>query len=241
MNACMRYLLIANAGLALAAFVPCAAPVRTDRFAFDVFDPHADRISMHWKDTSEQVIGSLGALERLLTAQGRTLVAAMNGGMYMEDRTPLGLFVEEGVVKHRLNTMKQAHGNFYLQPNGVFGITDGNDAFIVTTDAYPDRTHVRYATQSGPMLVIDGAINDGFTAGSENLNIRNGVGLRADGRVVLAISRTPVNLYDFARFFLDQDCSQALYLDGFVSRAFLPAAGVEQRDGSFGALIAVSR
>jgi uncharacterized protein YigE (DUF2233 family) len=50
-----------------------------------------------------------------------------------------------------------------------------------------------------------------------------------------------VNLYDFATFFQSLGCKNALYLDGFVSRMYLPSEGREQLDGNFGAMIGYSR
>ena len=48
--------------------------------------------------------------------------------------------------------------------------------------------------------------------------VRNGVGVRADGRVVFAISEAAVSFGRFARLFRDAlACPNALYLDGFVS------------------------
>lgn len=91
------------------------------------------------------------------------------------------------------------------------------------------------------MLLVKGVINAQFKQGSANLNIRNGVGIMPDGRVVFAISREPVNFFDFASWFKDQGCMDALYLDGAISRAYIPEAGVDQRDGLLGVLIAVTQ
>ena len=82
-------------------------------------------------------------------------------------------------------------------------------------------------------------INAQFKQGSINLNIRNGVGIMPDGRVVFAISREPVNFFDFGGWFKTQGCTEALYLDGAISRAYIPEAGMDQRDGQLGVLIAV--
>lgn len=218
-----------------------SAPTAADpRIASVTVTPSSATITLHWKRTGGERFGSIAALKDHLTAQGRTPTVIMNGGMYMEDRTPLGLYVENGKVLRKLNTRQKAEGNFYLQPNGVFGIAQDGRAFICTSTAYAQQKDVRYATQSGPMLLIDGLINTQFTPGSANLNIRNGVGLRPDGRLVFAISREAVNFHDFASFFLKEGCTNALYLDGFVSRAFLPAAGVEHLGGDFGVMIAVT-
>jgi uncharacterized protein YigE (DUF2233 family) len=43
----------------------------------------------------------------------------MNVGMYHADYAPVGLYIEAAQQQQKLNTVKQAYGNFYLQPNGV--------------------------------------------------------------------------------------------------------------------------
>jgi uncharacterized protein YigE (DUF2233 family) len=100
---------------------------------------------------------------------------------------------------------------------------------------------VAYATQSGPLLLVGGQINPLFKLGSTNVVVRNGVGQRPDGRLVFAMSSEPVNLYDFAAYFKDLGCREALYLDGFVSRLYLPAKNWRQTDGDFGVIVGVAR
>ena len=90
------------------------------------------------------------------------------------------------------------------------------------------------------MLVVDGNIHPAFRKGSANINIRNGVGILPDKRVLFALSREAINFYDFAEFFKSRGCQNALYLDGFVSRAYLPEKGWKQMDGNFGLLMAVT-
>jgi uncharacterized protein YigE (DUF2233 family) len=204
-----------------------------------VVDPHVAPITFHWKDDRDSVIGNIGALQNVLAAKQRVLVCAMNGGMYDPDRSPKGLYVENGRTLMPLDTA-QGTGNFYLMPNGVFGITYNDEAFVCTSRQYAAKQHVRYATQSGPMLLMHGKINKQFKRGSKNLNIRNGVGVRADGQVVFAISTVEVNFHEFASFFQDQGCTDALYLDGFVSKAYMPEQGIKQLDGRLGVLIAVA-
>jgi len=91
----------------------------------------------------------------------------------------------------------------------------------------------RFATQSGPMLVIGGDLHPRFLPGSDSLNYRNGVGVSADGaRAVFAISDARVNFHTFARFFRDGlGLPDALYLDGSISRFYAPDLG--RRDGGF--------
>jgi uncharacterized protein YigE (DUF2233 family) len=89
------------------------------------------------------------------------------------------------------------------------------------------------------MLLHNGIIHHEFKKGSVNVHIRNGVGILPDKSVIFAISSTPINLYDFADFFQSKGCKEALYLDGFVSRMYLPEKNYAQIDGNFGVMISV--
>ncbi|MCS3799668.1 phosphodiester glycosidase family protein [Niastella sp. OAS944] len=139
-----------------------------------------------------------------------------------------------------MNTARGS-GNFYLQPNGVFYITTDNKAVICKTSDFKKSSKTKYATQSGPLLIVDGAINSVFTKGSSNTNVRNGVGILPNGEVVFAMSKDNVNFYDFAKYFQDMGCKYALYLDGFVSRTYCPEKNWTQTDGDFGVIIGVTK
>ncbi|MTG98925.1 phosphodiester glycosidase family protein [Myroides albus] len=204
-------------------------------------DPTKEHIKMYWKDEQGERIRSLGKLKEVSENRGEELVFAMNGGMFEPNYTPKGLYIENYQLLQSLDTLKEGKGNFYLQPNGVFYLTRDNQAKVVSTSAYSHNTPIKYATQSGPILLLNSEINTVFTPGSVNLNIRNGVGVKENGEVVFAMSKEKVNFYDFAKLFKELGCTDALYLDGFVSRAYLPSKEWEQTDGDFGVIIAVSR
>ena len=176
-------------------------------------------------------LGSFAAVDQLLEPQGLRLDFAMNAGMYHRDLAPVGLYVEDGVQAAPLVT-RAGPGNFGLVPNGVFCI--GDALRVVETLAFEASSPVcRYATQSGPMLVIDGRLHPKFLPDSDSLNIRNGVGVTADGtRAVFAISNEAVNFYAFARLFRDGlGLPQALYFDGSISRLYDRDRG--RHDGGF--------
>jgi uncharacterized protein YigE (DUF2233 family) len=187
-------------------------------------------------------LGSLGNLRDWLGSRGQRLVFATNAGMFTPARTPVGLYVEEGRELVSLNTREDS-GNFFLKPNAVFFLTEAQ-ASILESDAYKSRApeKVLYATQSGPALVLRGKLHPAFREGSKNrADRRSGVGILAPDRVVFAIANQPVNLHEFASFFRDElGCQDALYLDGVVSRMYLPALGREELDGDFGAMMAIS-
>lgn len=163
----------------------------------------------------------------------------MNGGMYHRDLSAVGLYIENGNETTSIST-SGGWGNFHMQPNGVFFIEKGG-AGVLETSAYLNANKKPdLATQSGPMLVIDGKLHPRFLADSDSFKRRNGVGVSPDGVVHFAISENPVRFYDFATLFRDALHSpNALYLDGTISSADIPAMG--RRDDLFpmGPIIAV--
>ncbi len=194
-------------------------------------------LRMFWKNDEGKLYGSFKSLRSDLEADGKKLLFAMNGGMYMENQTPLGLYIEEGETKKKLNSVQEAYGNFYMQPNGIFIIHKNNTAEVVPTKEFVPSSSIRFATQSGPMLLIGGRIHSKFRKGSSNLHIRNGVGILPDGKVLFAMSKERINFYDFATYFKQKGCKYALYLDGAVSKTYLPSKNWEQLGGKFGVII----
>lgn len=187
-------------------------------------------------------IGTFERLSTMLAHDGETLVFAMNGGMYHPDRRPVGLYVEEGEERARLITSK-GPGNFGMVPNGVFCIRDTGFAVIETLTYRDTAPACRFATQSGPLLVMDGQLHPRFLAGSESRYLRNGVGVSADGqRAYFVISNAPVNFHAFARFFRDAlHTPDALYFDGNVSRLYAPGLNRDDFGFPMGPIIGLAR
>jgi uncharacterized protein YigE (DUF2233 family) len=202
-------------------------------------DARYQTLQFFWKDDKGHILNNFPNLKNYLHQQHKQLVFAMNGGMFKEDYSPLGLYIDSGKLLNPINKAN-GYGNFYLKPNGVFYITKSGIAGITSTDKFVNKG-IRYATQSGPMLIVDGAIHPLFTKASKNVNIRNGVGILPDGKILFAISKQEINLYDFAKYFRDAGCKNALYLDGFVSRIYLPGKNRVDMDGRFGVMIAVMK
>jgi len=210
-----------------------------DQFVVYKVDLKKQVLKLYWKNEAGQNFGSILNLKNWTEKNNLSLSFAMNGGMYKKDNSPQGLYIEKKKVLSPLDTTK-SEGNFYLKPNGVFYLTTGKTAEISTTEKFHNSGKIEYATQSGPMLVIDGEIHPDFKKGSANLNIRNGVGILPDGKIVFVLSKKEINFYDFANYFKNLGCKNALYLDGFVSRAYVPSENWIQTDGNFGVLFAVS-
>jgi uncharacterized protein YigE (DUF2233 family) len=202
-----------------------------------VVDLENQNLQFFWKNDKDSVYNTFQNLKRHSTQNKQKMVFAMNGGMFNKDFSPQGLYIENGKLLSELDTQKTGYGNFYLQPNGIFWISTENKAYVSSTSSFEIANSIKFATQSGPMLLIDGEFHPKLTKGSKNLHIRNGVGILPDGKILFAISRERINFYDFASFFKAKGCQNALYLDGFVSRMFLPSKGWNQLDGKFGVMI----
>jgi len=202
--------------------------------SFYEVDLQKERVELVWKDSSDSIYGSIGNV--LQSDSNLNLV--MNAGMYTAEQKPLGLYIENGNVLKSMNKTQTAYGNFYMQPNGVFYITKYS-AFITQSSEFIQSENIQFATQSGPMLIINGKYHLKFKNGSNNLNIRNGVGILPNGNPIFAISNTPINFYDFAKFFKEKGCKNALYLDGAISRAYIPSKGLYDKKGKFGVMIIV--
>jgi len=229
-------LLSGGGSLALAA---CKQQTISDaRYVICTFSA-SDDIAVFLRDAQGDTLGSFERVRAVLAARNRKLTFAMNAGMYHEDRSPVGLYVEDGKQLKKLS-LARGGGNFGLRPNGVFFI-DGKAAGVVETTAFAKRkTTPRFATQSGPMLVINGKIHPRFKPGSEHKNRRNGVGV-AGQRVVFVISDTAVTLHEFARVFRDvAKTPNALYLDGSISRLYAPELGRNDFGFSMGPIVGVS-
>jgi uncharacterized protein YigE (DUF2233 family) len=190
---------------------------------FTVCDYGRGRIELIAAAKGEAPIRRLADLEVMLGERAARVAFAMNAGMYDEGGRPIGLAIVEGRQVHAINRRKGG-GNFHLMPNGVFQVRRDGRAEILTSDRWQPSSTIRLATQSGPMLVIDGKLHPAFERDGSSRYIRNGVGIAPDGRPRFVISGEPVSLGKFARFFRDSlKCSNALFFDGAVSALWDPA------------------
>jgi uncharacterized protein YigE (DUF2233 family) len=210
------------------------------RFTACTVDVERDDVRLFLRDADGEVYGTFSRLEAALP-EGQTLVLAMNAGMFHEDLRPVGLYVEDGAEEMRLVT-RDGPGNFGLLPNGVLCISDAGAGVIESLRFAEEAPDCRFATQSGPMLVIDGPASKVPGKQHQPQYPQRRRRIRGWTRLVLAISDEPVNFHHFARLFRNRlETPNALYLDGRVSR--LHAPGIERSDFGFpvGPIIGVVR
>ena len=165
---------------------------------------------------------------------------AMNAGMYHANFAPVGLYIENYKTSTPLNA-RSGYGNFFMQPNGVLA-WNNKTATIQTTQAFKKSAFpARFATQSGPMLLSAGKINPAFIADSSSVKIRNGVGIK-DQQLYFAISRQPLNFYQFAQLFKQTlAVTDALYLDGSVSSAYIAQIQTHNNSSALGPMLVYSQ
>lgn len=185
-------------------------------------NPKTEQLRMFHRNDEGQPLKRLDALAAWRESKGEKLVFAMNAGMYHGNFSAVGLHVEQGRELSPLN-LADGDGNFFLKPNGVFLLTAGGARVVTSPEYMHAAAPIMEATQSGPLLLRNGRIHPVFNPQSKNKLRRNGVGVRADGIVVFAITEAPVSFHEFAVFFRDQmKCPDALFLDGTVCSLYAP-------------------
>ena len=180
---------------------------------------------------------SFAALEAALGERAEDVAFAMNAGMYDEEGEAIGLLIEEGEELHSINR-RDASGNFHMKPNGVFLVRRDGSAEVVTSEDFEASDDIAFASQSGPMLLIDGKLHPRFQTDGQSRHFRNGVGITDDGTALFAISEDPVSFGKFARLYRDElGVDNALYFDGSVSSLWDPANGRRDAHSPIGPMV----
>ncbi len=221
------------------AAAPCSGRVfEGSSFTICRYDRRRDEIALILDGPQGPLRGFL-ALEAQLGPRAARLRFAMNAGMYDAAGNPIGLYVEDGRERHRINRAT-GPGNFHLLPNGIFSVDADGRVAVAATPRYAASARPRWATQSGPMLVIDGRLHPAFQDDGPSLHIRNGVGVDSADTAWFVISGDAVSFGRMARFFRDVlHCPNALYFDGSVSSLWDPKSGRRDTGRELGPLVAI--
>ena len=222
-----------------------AHPCRSKEYAHNAYtvcevDLAKHTVRLYWKRSDGTPYTYLSGLPRALEHEAGGLLFATNAGMFDPALKPVGLYVEQGRELVHINT-RSGYGNFHMKPNGIFYIAAGRAAVAETQAFLKQRPQADLATQSGPMLVINGRLHPRFDWGSTSLKARNGVGVRANCKVIFAISQGEVSFDAFARLFRDGlNCPNALFLDGgSASSLYAPSLNSHGNILSLGPMLAV--
>lgn len=201
-------------------FYTCAMnPAVADMRIYNGYKTGRRRVSAH----------NFSTLSDLATSNGQEMVFAMNAGMYEPNRMAKGLLIAEGIRQTNIDTARAGYGNFYMQPNAVFALGKDSLPLLEKTHSFlghqPDE--FSYATQSGPMMLWDGMMNPKFNDGSPNRHIRNAVGITPYNEVIFVLSERRVTFFEISSYLLSLGCTEALYLDGAISQAYMPPLGLD--------------
>ncbi|WBU59817.1 phosphodiester glycosidase family protein [Paracoccus albus] len=195
------------------------------------------RVGLWLYDDEGEALNNFSNLRSFVGPQ--TLIFAMNAGMFHADHSPVGLFKSGDETYGQLVTTGGG-GNFGLLPNGVFCTGGAQPYQVIESRAFAEaQPQCRLATQSGPMLVIEGELHPRFLVDSDSRYVRNGVGVSADGQTAwFAISDRPVTFHEFGRLFRDGlGARNALYFDGSISRLYAPQVRRNDFGWSMGPII----
>jgi uncharacterized protein YigE (DUF2233 family) len=197
-----------------------------NRYTACTVDLTTEELRLFLYSDAGQPLGHFSSVDQSLAKHGLRLNFAMNAGMYHDNRAPVGHYVENGTELMRV-IPNAGPGNFGLLPNGVLCLRQNRADVIETLKFIRTKPRCTHATQSGPMLVIDGALHPRFLIDSTSRYIRNGVGTSRDGKTAtFVISNNPVTFHQFGSLFRDVFATpNALYFDGKVSRLYAPALG----------------
>ncbi|PDS77916.1 phosphodiester glycosidase family protein [Rhizobium sp. L43] len=200
---------------------PCEQQIFEEaKYVVCTLEPDKADLRLFWKNADGAPYRTFSSLAEAVRAEGKTLAFAVNAGMYRADFSPMGLYIENARELQPANTTEaeSAAGqvpNFYKKPNGVFFLGETSAGILPTAEFLKRRPKARFATQSGPMLVIANTLNPIFILGSTDRTRRSGVGVCTGRTIRFAISEDGVNFHDFARLFRDRlKCPDALFLDG---------------------------
>ncbi len=202
------------------------------RYVTTTLDLTQHELEHFWiNEKTGQNFHTLSALRRAINDEGDRLIFAVNSGIYTKENRPLGLHIEDGEELIPLNRVKfnEGQGNFSLLPNGVFYLDRKGRAHVVETDRFAELQKqfkagdVTAATQSGPMLLINGRYNPHLIEGSDSLRLRSGVCAQDEGQTVhFVVTEDDVSFHEFASFFKEElACENALYLDGTLARFYV--------------------
>ena len=205
------------------------------------FDARLQTLTLVQDDAVGRPYRTFAAIEQALGGRAAKVSFAMNAGMFDEQGRAIGLYVENGIERRALNR-RDGPGNFHMSPNGVFAQDKAGGVYVTATERFSSEVpDPRWATQSGPMLVIDGELHPRFHTDGPSKLIRNGVGVSDTHTAWFVISEEAISFGRFARFFRDElGCANALFLDGSVSSLWDPAAGRRDSHAELGPVVVVS-
>lgn len=239
MSIAVKTKLVIRTGLLIIAVQLLSGVTKVEKYKTTIVDLNKHELTLHWKNEKGEPYKSLFAIKKALEDRKQNILALTNAGIYGKDYAPLGLHIENRTVLRKLNKAKGG-GNFFLKPNSVF-LIDAKGPKIVRTEELKKTDGIILATQSGPLLFDQKGIHPKFKKDSKSKYLRNAIGIRKDGKVVLALSRIPVTFWELSSYMKDEmECETAMYLDGAISQMWRKGEPVPYVFAPFVGILAVT-
>jgi uncharacterized protein YigE (DUF2233 family) len=176
------------------------------------------------------------------TGAKRQVVFAMNGAKCDKNLKPLGLLIK-GLVEHKKFVWPDANVFSPVGPSAVFATERDKDvSYIIAADNFKAANalaNYRLAIQSGTILISRNFLNKNIIRASGR-QVYNGMGMRANGDMVFAVTNDKMDMREFALFFQEQDCRDAMLLDEGANCQWY-APGKEKKPGKMGEIIVVTK
>lgn len=151
----------------------------------------------------------------------------VNGPLVSPNKLPVGGYVDNGTQMKNWVNPEDSGGNFAVD-NAIFGLGFDGNLYMVSSNQKEMVPQMKWAFQNGPILVKD-SLNMRGT--SQSKTARSGIGYKKDGTIVVIVSISPITFYEFANLFVQEGCSNALYLDGG------PYVGCSNKDTTYGTMV----
>lgn len=140
------------------------------------------------------------------------LDVVVNGPLVDTIGVPVGGYIDNYTIIKKWANPRKHEGNFSID-NGIFGVRKNGKPFLVD---YSKRKEVfvletMWAFQNGLILIQDGKNKRGT---STSKYPRSGIGYDQGGELIIIVSLEEITLRDFANLFLQEECTDAIYLDG---------------------------
>lgn len=125
--------------------------------AFRVVKLDPGAIELVWKDPQGEAYRTFDRVQAGYAARGKKVKFLINAGIYEPGGVPSGLHHEAGKRLRPLN-LAGGEGNFFLKPNGVFGLggREAGKPFVMESAAFAKaggERDLELAIQSGPLLL----------------------------------------------------------------------------------------
>lgn len=215
------------------------AKTRTGSVTYFVAPQSKYELDIFSKEAGEPA--DFAGVEKQCAAAKHPMAFAINGGKCNKSLKPLGLLIK-GLVKYKDFVWPDNNIFFPVGPSAVLAIDRDNGLHIFPANKFKvadDLATYRLAIQSGTTLLTRGFMNPVITRAA-GTQVCNGIGIRPNGDLVLAVADSKISLREFAVFFEEQGCNDAMMLDdGAACQWYTP--GTPKKNGTLGEIIVVTK